>query len=67
VPAGAWAPLWLYFTAPPLGMLLAAEVYARRRGLARVFCAKLQHDRAGRCIFRCRHGELFTPPGGPPA
>jgi aquaporin Z len=39
-------------------LLLAAELHVRRRGLAAVFCAKLQHDGAQRCIFRCRHHEL---------
>ena len=39
-----WAALWIYFVAPPIGMLLAAEVYVRRHGLARVLCAKLHHD-----------------------
>ncbi len=33
-----------YLLAPSLGMLLAAEVYVRRRGLAAVCCAKLHHD-----------------------
>jgi aquaporin Z len=58
VPAGAWEPLWIYFVAPPIGMLLAAELYVRRRGPAAVFCAKLHHDNARRCIFRCRYAEL---------
>ena len=58
VPAQARMPLWIYFVAPPLGMLLAAEAYVRRRGLAGVFCAKLHHDNAQRCIFRCRYAEL---------
>jgi aquaporin Z len=56
--AHAWAPLWIYFVAPPLGMLLAAQLYVSRRGLAGVFCAKLHHDNAARCIFRCRYAEL---------
>jgi aquaporin Z len=43
--------LWIYFTAPPLGMLLAAETYARVRGRHRVSCAKLNHPATGRCIF----------------
>jgi aquaporin Z len=60
VPAGAWTPLWIYFTAPPLGMLLAAELFVRRRGLASVFCAKLHHDTTHRCIFRCRYAALAT-------
>jgi len=58
VPAGEWAALWIYFLAPPLGMLLAAELYLRRQGLARVFCAKLHHDSASRCIFQCRFDAM---------
>jgi aquaporin Z len=53
VAAQAWGGLWLYFVAPPLGMLLAAELYVRLRGLGGVHCAKLQHPRAGPCIFEC--------------
>src|SRR5438034_8788591 len=45
--------LWIYFTAPPLGMLLAAEVFTRRFGAQRVFCAKLHHPHNGPCIFGC--------------
>jgi aquaporin Z len=53
VPAGAWSALWIYFVAPPLGMLAAAELYLRTgRGRA-VRCAKLHHRNARRCIFRC--------------
>jgi aquaporin Z len=51
VPAGQWTALWVYFTAPPLGMLLAAEVYVRARGARAVFCAKLHHQNPTRCIF----------------
>ncbi len=58
LPAGAWDALWIYFVAPPIGMLLAAELYVRRQGLARVFCAKLHHDLGSRCIFHCRFGEM---------
>jgi aquaporin Z len=56
--ARSWTTLWVYFTAPPLGMLAAAEVYARTRGLSRVYCAKLRHGNAQRCIFNCRFGEV---------
>lgn len=45
--------LWIYFTAPPLGMLAAAEVFVRTMGAARVRCAKLHHASGVRCIFRC--------------
>jgi len=58
VPAHLWTTLWLYFTAPPLGMLLAAEAYLRLKGAQQVYCAKLHHDNKQRCIFRCRYGGL---------
>jgi aquaporin Z len=51
-----WHALWLYFTAPTLGMLVAAEVFLRSRGGVRPFCAKLDHANNKRCIFR--HGIL---------
>ena len=51
--AHAWTSLWIYFTAPPIGMLLAAEVYQRRRRARTVVCAKLHHHNTQRCIFRC--------------
>jgi aquaporin Z len=51
--AGRWTALWIYFTAPPLGMLVASEVYVRWPGARRVLCAKLDHRGVGRCIFRC--------------
>jgi aquaporin Z len=46
-----WTAVWIYFTAPPLGMLLAAEWYLRRHGRSRIFCAKLHHQNEKRCIF----------------
>ncbi len=55
VHAGQWTALWVYFTAPPLGMLAAAEVYLRLPGAREVWCAKLHHDNEKRCIFRCRY------------
>jgi aquaporin Z len=56
--AWQWTALWIYFTAPPLGMLAAAEAYVRLRGAHRVLCAKLNHHTARRCIFRCNFGAL---------
>lgn len=29
LPANIWTSLWIYFVAPPLGMLLAVEIYSR--------------------------------------
>jgi aquaporin Z len=45
--------LWIYFTAPLIGMMAAAEVFVRQRGTARLRCAKLDHPPDVRCIFRC--------------
>jgi aquaporin Z len=49
--AQSWTSWWIYFTAPPLGMLLASEAYLRLRGRSRVRCAKLVHSDRHRCIF----------------
>jgi aquaporin Z len=58
LPAHLWTAAWIYFTAPPLGMLAAAEFYLVRRGEQNVFCAKLNHENHTRCIFNCRFREL---------
>ena len=51
--AGNWNGWWIYFTAPPTAMLVAAEFFVRTRGLKRVLCAKLDHFGKTRCIFNC--------------
>lgn len=51
--AHLWTSLWIYFTAPPLGMLLAAELFKSIKGDQAVSCAKLHHFNDMRCIFRC--------------
>jgi len=61
--AGTWSDLWIYFTAPPLAMLMAAERHWRRAGRdgperghrlegarALLRCAKLVHTTRYRCI-----------------
>jgi aquaporin Z len=53
-----WTSVWIYFTAPPLGMLLAAEFYLRRHGPAGIFCAKLHHLNGKKCIFCEYQGKL---------
>ena len=58
LPAQIWTALWVYFTAPPLGMLLAAELYVRQHGIHHVFCAKLHHHNNKRCIFQCNWKQL---------
>jgi len=59
--AHVWNSLWIYFTAPALGMLLAAQLYLSSRGIHSVFCAKLHHDDRTRCIFRCNYKALSNP------
>ena len=51
-PARVWTALWVYFTAPLLGMLVAAEIYVRWHGIHKVICAKLHHQNSKRCIFQ---------------
>ncbi len=58
--AHAWTALWIYFTAPPLGMLLAAGLYRRFSRRRDVVCAKYHHQNDRRCIFCEYHG------GAPP-
>jgi aquaporin Z len=57
--ARTWTGLWIYFTAPPMAMLLASEIYLRLRGRSQVYCAKLNHFNSARCIFRCRFHEML--------
>lgn len=57
IPAHNWTAIWIYFTAPLLGMLSASEVYVRLRGWSAVRCAKLHHHNNKRCIFRCGYRE----------
>jgi aquaporin Z len=61
--AGTWIGWWIYFVAPPLAMLAAAEVFVRVRSLGSVRCAKLHHHNKERCIFNCgysREGRSAT-------
>jgi aquaporin Z len=53
-PGALWHNLWIYFVAPPLGMLLAARVYLARHESRYAGCAKLVHDPDHRCIH-CGH------------
>jgi len=52
LPARVWTGFWLYLVAPPLGMLLAAELYRGVKGIKGIICAKLHHPKnAQPCIF----------------
>jgi aquaporin Z len=56
VHAQVWTALWVYVTAPVVGMLAAAQLYVATRGVDAVLCAKLHHENPQRCIFRCNYG-----------
>lgn len=53
-PGGLWDFLWIYLTAPVIGMLAAVEIYRFAKLGHERFCAKLNHDEAYRCIH-CGH------------
>jgi aquaporin Z len=55
--ARVWDSLWIYFTAPPLGMLLAVEARMRLGRAREILCAKLNHADGYRCIFRCGYAR----------
>jgi aquaporin Z len=60
--AGIWTAGWLYFVAPLLGMLIAAEMYLRLFGADRILCAKLHLDPRYPCPFLCNFpGHKHTP------
>ncbi|HEY6972988.1 MAG TPA: aquaporin [Nitrospiraceae bacterium] len=67
LPADIWTSFWVYLAAPPLGMLLAAELYTHMKGLKQVYCAKLYHHNNKRCIFRCNYAALAASDDSPPS
>lgn len=48
---GYWHILWIYFIAPTVGMLAAAETFLRIRKGVGPYCAKLHHANHEHCIF----------------
>jgi aquaporin Z len=59
-PPMIWDGLWIYLTAPPLGMLFAAELYLWRKGQQAVMCCKLHHNNDKRCIFCGANGGFAS-------
>jgi aquaporin Z len=51
--ARVWTAEWVYFVAPLLGMMGAAEVYVRSYGIESVLCAKLHPSPSVLCPFEC--------------
>jgi aquaporin Z len=51
--AGVWTSVWLYFVAPLLGMVGAAQIYRWIFGRGSVLCAKLHPGPSVLCPFHC--------------
>jgi aquaporin Z len=67
VVGGVATPLWIYFTAPPLGMLAAGVLFSAWRGPAAIKCAKLRHPASGPCPFVCGYVGQGETAGTAPA
>ena len=70
IPARTWTDLWVYFTGPLIGMLVAADVYLLLARGREAVCAKLYHHPGTSCIFRCGYAErsaATAAAGGPRA
>jgi aquaporin Z len=70
LPSGIWTSGWIYFAAPVLGMLLAAQIYRGFSGSSHLACPKLHHGASQRCIFcgfRPRHEISHWEPLNPRA
>jgi aquaporin Z len=59
LPSGIWKAIWIYFTAAPLGMLLAAQGYLLVKDCDSIQCCKLHHHSDRRCIF-CGRPSVVT-------
>lgn len=57
--ASDYQAIFIYFIAPPAGMLAAAYVYAQHQQRP-VACAKLHHDNPQRCIFCGANGGFAS-------
>jgi len=58
LPSGLWHGIWIYLSAPLLGMLLAAELHLRHG--RRTPCAELYHGSSRHCIFYCDFAATRT-------
>jgi aquaporin Z len=56
-PSGIWTAGWIYFTAPVLGMLLAAQFYLSVSNSPPRACPKLHHSTRQPCFFCGRPGR----------
>jgi aquaporin Z len=51
LPSGIWTSGWIYFAAPVLGMLMAAQIHRAVGHRSHLTCPKLHHGTKQRCIF----------------
>src|SRR5206468_4841929 len=61
--AGVFTGLWIYFTAPVLGMLSAVELHALLGRPKHSLCGKLSHCHKHPCVIRCNchaHASINT-------
>jgi aquaporin Z len=63
-PGMIWQQFWVYVLAPPLGMLVSAQLHLWVRGSNSAGCAKLIHPSSVRCIH-CGQDPSQNP-GAPP-
>lgn len=63
LPSQIWTAFWIYYFAPPLGMLTAAEIYLRYPRRPRVLCGKLcpNDDTPCLCSRCCCEGVPDVP------
>jgi aquaporin Z len=59
--AGVWTAVWIYLSAPLLGMLMGAACFVTVAGMDKVYCGKIYHDLDSPCPFRCRFRQLLEP------
>ena len=60
-PGDIWTSFWIYLVGPPLGMLVAAQIFYALNGRQEPLCAKLNHSTHKRCIFRCNFSVVDVP------
>ncbi|MBS0195392.1 MAG: aquaporin [Planctomycetes bacterium] len=60
LPARAFRGVWVYFTAPPMAMLVSAGLYVAVAGAHGVYCAKMCHQGNARCIFHCNEPDMLN-------
>jgi aquaporin Z len=60
IPSMTWESLWVYLTAPVLGMLAGAQLFLTMRSAQSPACAKLLHPSDVRCIH-CGYEPAVSP------